>query len=141
MKQRCWICNRTEEECLKDFKKIALEGYEEIEDEEIEDKKFGDEKINNVGTSNDIINNDNIYMYPEGSEWFHELKMPFIGWNGETKEYMEYAGKAEIHLCIVCHAILDYQWESLKRFVFERIKDYHFDVRKAMDTLEEEITL
>ena len=116
--KRCWMCRRTEEESLTDFKKIILEGN-------TESRMFGPIIPQNI---KDIIKDEDIFPYPQGLEWEQSNIITFEkGWNqktiGDVKFETDHKMFIDIYLCDVCQSIFNTQWESLKEFMFDRLEE------------------
>ncbi len=115
---RCWICKRTEEESLREFKQMILE-------DDNESRVFGPiipQKIK------DIIRKDEIFPYPNGLQWEQSNIILFErGWNSHTKADIKFDSEhnmfIDIYLCDVCQSLLNDIWESLKEFMYDRLRD------------------
>lgn len=121
--KRCWMCKRSEEECLRDFKNIILESDEESE-------MFGPVVPQNI---KDLVKKDGIFPYPTGSEWKPSKIMHFEkGWDINTGKDIKFETErnmfVNIYLCNVCQSLLDDNWESLKNFMFDRLKEKGIDL-------------
>lgn len=114
------MCKRTEEESLRDFKKMILEDKESS----MSGRPIIPQKVK------DIIKDEDIFPYPLGLEWEQSNIIIFEkGWNQKTGSDVEFDSETDyklfinIYLCDVCQSILNTQWESLKEFIFDRLEE------------------
>lgn len=121
--KRCWICKRSEAESLRDFKNIILE-----------DDKESEIRLPVIPRNvKELIRNDEILPYPKGSDWIQSNIITFEkGWNLNTEKDIEFETDSHmfvnIYLCDVCQPIFNENWESLKEFIFDRLKERGIDL-------------
>lgn len=119
----CWVCKRSEEECLRDFKNLILEDNDESE-------MFGPIVPQNI---KELINDDGILPYPKGSEWVTYNTVHFeSGLDTITGERIKFETGhnmfINIYLCDVCQSMFNENWESLKEFMYDRLKEKGIDI-------------
>lgn len=114
--KKCWICKRTDEESISDFKRLVLDFDDKVDGEYIISPNIKDD-----------IKNDNITVVPEGADNDYDILMRFEAFNGETGEDIEIKSDhnvfTTIHICPVCDTIFTDVWQSAQNSVTEDIKE------------------
>lgn len=114
--KKCWICKRTYEESISDFKNLVLEFDEKVDKEYIIPHDI-----------KDVIKNDNVTVVPEGADDNNVILMGFEAFNEEIGEEIEIESDhnifTSVYICHVCNAIFTNIWQGVQENINEDMKE------------------
>ncbi len=129
MNKKCWICKRTDEESISDFKNLVLDFDGKVEKEYIIPQKI-----------KDVIKDDNITVVPEGADDNNFIMMRFEAFN-EKNENIEIKSDHNIfttvHICHVCDTIFRTLQRSQNNDIEDMKEAFNENIDRVISVLKE----